>query len=95
MRQRSRKRAAGVLAGWNVTNITWDECSYCAVGYAVYVQDAVTPMQPKARAPYNYSDAPLYLDADNTLHGTVAAWLNTTGKPIHMELTYTITFTFE
>jgi hypothetical protein len=36
-----------------------------------------------------------YCASDNLLNLKLASWLNTTGKPIHLEGTYTITFVFE
>jgi hypothetical protein len=37
----------------------------------------------------------MLLDEDHILYAKIADWLNTTGKPIHIELTYTIQFRYE
>jgi hypothetical protein len=38
----------------------------------------------------------ILLDSDNMLNLKIASWLNTTGKPIHLEATYdTIMFRYE
>jgi len=36
----------------------------------------------------------LLLDSDNILNAKIAAFENTTGKPIHLEISYTIEFEF-
>ena len=68
-------------------------CDWCADNTPVYIQDAVTAEQPKTRAPF---DAVLdwVLPADNKLIVKMASWLNDTGKPVHVEATYTLTFRF-
>ena len=68
-------------------------CDWCADNTPVYIQDAVTAEQPKTRAPF---DAVLdwVLPADNKLIMKMASWLNDTGKPVHVEATYTVTFEF-
>ena len=68
-------------------------CDWCADNTPVYIQDAVTAAQPKTRAPF---DAGLdwTLPDDNKLIVKMASWLNDTGKPIHVEATYTLTFRF-
>jgi hypothetical protein len=87
--------AAGVLMGFQTTSSgATTACDYCASDCPLYVQDAVTEKQPKTRAPFDYG-VDLLLDTDNLLNLKVAAWLNTTGKPIHLEGTYTITFVYE
>jgi hypothetical protein len=35
------------------------------------------------------------LESDNVLVIKVASWLNVTGKPIHMEPTFNVTYQFE
>jgi hypothetical protein len=88
--------AAGVLAGFETTSSNGSvHCNYCADNVAVYIQDSVSEKQPKSRAGFNYDDVDMLLDADNVLNFKIAAWLNTTGKPIHLELTYTIKFAYE
>ena len=88
--------AAGILAGFQTTSSAGSvHCDFCADGTPLYVQDSVTEKQPKTRAPFNYTDVGTYLDDDNILNAKIASWLNTTNKPIHIELTYTIQFTYE
>jgi hypothetical protein len=88
--------AAGILAGFQTTSSSGStHCDYCADGTPLYVQDSVTDKQPKTRAPFNYTDVGLLLDDDNILTAKIGSWLNTTGKPIHIEVTYTIQFRYE
>jgi hypothetical protein len=35
------------------------------------------------------------LEPDNKLLVTVASWLNTTGKPVHIEPTFTVVYRWE
>jgi hypothetical protein len=87
---------AGVLLGFQTTSSAGaGECEYCASGCPLYIQDSVMEKAPKTRAPFDYSHVDLLLDADNILNLKLASWLNTTGKPIHIEGTYTIEFVFE
>jgi hypothetical protein len=89
---------AGVLAGFQTTSgLNGDSepsCDLCQSGTPLYIQDWVTDRQPGARAAFSYTGIDTLLDADNTLQAKVAEWLNTTGKPIHLELTYTIQYRF-
>jgi hypothetical protein len=91
--------SAGVLGGFQTTSSlvegTSKECDFCTDGCPLYIQDAVTEKQPKTRAAFDYREVGLLLDADNVLNVKVAAWLNTTGKPVHVEMTYTIQFRYE
>jgi len=91
--------SAGVLGGFQTTSSLAEEnskeCDSCADGCPLYIQDAVTEKQPKTRAAFNYQEVGLMLDADNVLNVKVADWLNTTGKPVHIEMTYTIQFRYE
>jgi hypothetical protein len=87
--------AAGVMLGYYGSNPNWALCDYCAEGYPLYIQDSVTQSSPKTRAPYVYDGLNFPLPADNTLYLVVAEFLNTTGKPIHLEATYTVKFVFE
>jgi hypothetical protein len=59
------------------------------------LQDAVGEKKPIATTLYDYEDLGTLLDADNILHAKIAAWLNTTNKPVHIEITYTIQFRYE
>lgn len=87
---------AGVLAGFQLPQVEGSQhCDYCADGCPLYVQDAVTEKQPKARTPFSYDDVGEILGPDNKILVKLAAWLNTTGKPVHTEVTYTIRFRYE
>ena len=86
--------AAGVLLAFHDSGPEGSmRCDLCADNTPVYIQDAVNAAQPKTRAPF---DAMLdwVLPADNKLIVKMASWLNDTGKPIHVEATYTVTFEF-
>lgn len=91
--------AAGILAGFQTTSSILGTavagCDYCAAGCPLYIQDSVTEKQPRTRAGFNYENINLVLDDDSVLNAKIAEFLNTTGKPIHIELTYTIGFVFE
>lgn len=98
--------ASGVLASFQTTSSlnasaggsgaeASTQCDYCCDGAPLYIQDFVSEKQPKTRAPYNYTGVTLLLDADNVLNAKIASWLNSTTKPIHVELTYTIQFRYE
>lgn len=85
---------AGVLMGFSTTSSAGAaECDFCATGCMLYIQDNLHGGEAR-RAPYDYSfrDERILLDRDNLLNLKLAAYLNTTGHPIHMEGTYTITF---
>lgn len=94
-----KESAAGVLAGFQTTSaVNGTEeasCELCVSGTPLYIQDWVTEKQPAARAAFDYAGIDTLLDADNTLQAKVADWLNTTGKPIHLELTYTVQYRYE
>lgn len=69
-------------------------CTYCADGTMLYIQDALT--DKPVRTPFNDNvEVGGLLEADHVLIVKVAQWLNTTGYPIHMEPTFTVTFRFE
>jgi hypothetical protein len=61
----------------------------------LYIQDVVTQSTPRSRAAFDLTQVNEFLQADNKLLVTVASWLNTTGKPIHAEPTFTLTYQFE
>lgn len=90
---------AGVLGGFQTTNSLNDgasaQCDYCADGCPLYIQGAVGEKQPSTRLPFYYDQVGQLLDADNILNAKIASWLNSTGKPIHIEITYTIQFRYE
>jgi len=86
---------AGTLAGFETPGASGSlHCNLCADGTPVYVQDSVSEKIPNSRAPFNYDGVDLTLGPDNKLVSKVAEFLNTTGKAIHLELTYTIKFTY-
>ena len=58
----------------------------------LYVQDGVSKEMPKSRAAFDRNNLNVVLRHDNKLVVTVAAWLNTTGKPIHIEPTFTMKY---
>lgn len=61
----------------------------------LYIQDSVAQLMPKSRASYDRPAVNALLNADNQLIVTVASWLNTTGKLIHIEPTFIVTYEFE
>ena len=69
-------------------------CDPCADNTPLYLQDSVTAAQPKTRAPFDVA-VDWVLPPDNKLILKMASWLNDTGKPIHTEATFTVTFRFE
>src|SRR4051794_36994653 len=79
---------AGVLLGFHTTGEnTSVHCTYCADNHMLYVQDGLSANP--VRTPFN-DDVSIggLLSTDNVLHIKIAAWLNTTGYPIHMEPTF-------
>ena len=91
--------AAGVLGGFQTTSsmngLLTSDCTYCQGGTPLYVQGAMGEKQPTTRVPFDYENINTLLDSDNILNAKIASWLNTTGKPIHTEITYTIQFRYE
>ena len=88
--------AAGILVGFQTTSSSGSaHCDYCADGCPLYLQDSVTEKTPKTRTPFVYDNLNMLLDPDNKLQLKVASFLNTTGKPIHIEATYTVIYRFE
>ena len=61
----------------------------------LYIQDAVAQLMPKSRAIYDRDSINTLLQPDNKLVVTVASWLNTTTKTIHIEPTFVLTYQFE
>jgi hypothetical protein len=87
---------AGVLGGFTTTSSGQSaQCDYCSDGCLLYVQGIVSQLQLATRIPFNYRDVGMLLDTDNVLHAKVASFLNTTGKPIHIELTYQVWVRYE
>lgn len=82
---------AGVLLGYESTDVAGSiGCDWCAINVPLYIQMAVTPTLPYARASYDYDHLNFILAADNRLVTKVAVFLNTTGKYIHLEPTVVI-----
>jgi len=71
-----------------------DPCSDGRVSMA-YLQAVVTPLQPSFRAAFSRPDVGVVLGPDNALLITCATWLNTTGKPVHLEPTFTVKYKWE
>ena len=86
---------AGVLLGYQNTSPQGSsQCDWCADNTMLYIQSGVS--REPVRAPYEYDvRAGGLLEPDNVLVVVVASWLNVTGKPIHMEPTFTVTFRYE
>ena len=85
---------AGVLVSFQTTARDGSaRCTPCADNTLVYLQGAVSG--PGAvRVPFDARTSVL-LEPDSILRVTVASWLNTTGKPIHLEPTFTVVYRFE
>ncbi len=89
-------RYAGVLLGFSATSSAGSaDCDFCASACFLYVQDALHSGEAR-RAPFDYdfSKEWIFLDSDAVLNLKLAAFLNTTGRSIHTEGTYTITAEF-
>jgi len=102
VRQPSDK-TAGTLFGLATTapdgNIGMDgvqRCDYCALNTMLYVQDYVGPTGGGGKRPFDYTvaDAGL-LERDHKLLVKVAAWLNETNQPVHIEPTFNVVYRYE
>jgi hypothetical protein len=85
----------GVLLGFFSTGPgTSERCDYCSDNHMLYIQDALS--DKPVRTPFDM-DTTIggRLAADNQLNIKIAAWLNTTGYPIHLEPTFTVEYRFE
>jgi len=86
---------AGVLLGFFSTGPgTSERCDYCSDNHMLYIQDALS--EKPVRTPFDM-DTTIggLLAADHKLNIKIAAWLNTTGYPIHLEPTFTVEYRFE
>jgi hypothetical protein len=85
---------AGVLMGFQTTAPEGSaKCDWGADNTMLYIQDAVGT-EPR-RAPFDYRDVNVLLEPDSILRLVIASWLNTTGRAIHIEATYTVVYRFE
>jgi hypothetical protein len=90
-----RGQYAGVLLGFQTSAKDGSaRCDPCADGTMLYIQHAMGA--DPVRAPFNtrVQEGGL-LEPDGKLLVKVAAWLNTTGRPIHLEPTFTVVYQFE
>lgn len=88
---------AGVLLGLQSTasSKTNENCTFCAGGVMLYIQDSVSDRVDHSRSQFDYSDINMLLEPDNVFQVKMASWLNTTGFPIHVEASYTVTYRWE
>jgi hypothetical protein len=78
---------AGLLVGaYSSAGAGSTRAAYAADGFFIYYQ-AGAGAAP-ARIQFNQDVTEGYLSSDNTLNWKVAEFLNTTGFPIHMEVTF-------
>ena len=78
---------AGVLVGaYSSAGTGSTRAAYAADGYFMYYQSGLS--QYPIRIPFNQEVVEGYLASDNVLCWKVAEFLNTTGFPIHMEITF-------
>ena len=86
---------AGVLLGYQTTAAEGStQCSPCADNTMLYIQSGLS--REPIRSSYEYDvRAGGLLEPDNVMVVVVASWLNATGKPIHVEPTFTVTFRYE
>jgi hypothetical protein len=79
---------AGVLVGaYSSAGTGSSRAAYAADGYFMYYQHGVGNGNV-ARIPFNQDVVEGYLASDNALNWKCAEFLNTTGVPIHMEITF-------
>lgn len=96
-------RTAGTLFGLATTapdgNIGMDSiqrCDFCALNTMLYVQDFVGPHGGGGLRTFdNVVSAGGLLEPDHKLLVKVAAWLNETGQPIHIEPTINVVYKYE
>jgi len=86
---------AGVLVGihrrlWGGKN-PWAACDYCTEDTPFYRQLALSEKPETTTFDRRYI-AGWLVGPDHTLHFKHAVWLNTTGRPVHVETTWTIEF---
>ena len=59
----------------------------------LYIQHAMENAPVRAR--FDYDMVNVLLEPDHKLVVKVAAWLNSTGRPIHVEPTFTVVYRYE
>jgi hypothetical protein len=86
---------AGVLLGFQTTAPEGStKADLIADNTMLYIQDTVSRGRP-CRAPFDVDvSAGGLLEEDNVLVVKIASWLNDTGKPVHAEVSATITYKF-
>jgi len=86
---------AGVLLGFQTTAPPGSlRCNPCADNTMLYIQSAMRA--DPVRAPFdNNVRVGGLLERDGKLIVVVAAWLNTTQRPIHIEPTFTVEYCYE
>ena len=78
---------AGVLVGaYSSAGTGSTRAAWAADGYSMYYQGGLA--QNPIRLPFYQDVVEGYLASDNVLNWKVAEFLNTTGFPIHMEITF-------
>jgi len=78
---------AGVLVGaYSSAGTGSTRAAYAADGYFMYYQAGLSNYP--IRIPFNQDLVEGYLASDNVLNWKVAEFLNTTGFPLHMEITF-------
>lgn len=87
-------RYAGVLMGLQRSGESTAPCDWCEDTAMLYIQAGLS--DAPARAAFNDDvSAGGLLGPDHKLIVKVAAWLNTTERPIHIEPTFNLTYQFE
>jgi hypothetical protein len=61
----------------------------------LYIQDSVSDKVDHVRSQFDYTNIDMLLEPDNLFQVKLAAWLNTTGHPIHLEASYTVQYRWE
>jgi hypothetical protein len=86
---------AYVLIGFELPSYSpTPNCSYCYLDVPLYLQGTLSEKQPGVTIPFNYDHVGQLLGTDNVLQVKLAEFLNNTGKPIHLEGTWTIRYKY-
>ena len=88
---------AGVLVGFSTTAPSGSaNCNLCADNTPLYKQGDLSDRIDAIRVPFSEDYGPGFLlESDNQLIPKVASFLNTLGVPVHVEVTYSLTYRFE